>query len=504
MAAMETDLSETQLSMEQQLAELVDEVVFANDQVAKLTECCESLLEYTSQLENDVVLPAFGSLAHVLHDFKRTAAARARGLATSSTSAVSQNPRLAEAFSKMSPPSEATLERSARRALPSNPSPDSVDDAFVALTGFMNVKAELARRLEFCGRTLGEERHESVKPTAHSPRKRSEDSPTREHEGEHRERDPKSNIDALRQQLDLSEQRYGSLSLLHKQEVALLSAQLEEAKGRQRDLEAEVSLLHEHLKNAGESEALYQQAASERSMLQQRVHRLETQLDQNEVDRAAAAESYEALHRAIEASSRGEHSPADPQPIRVLEQEVKHLRRALDDATRALAEQHTEHERTVKDLRRKLAMAQKAAQQRRLELALHGGERDAADTPLHGSESTEGALSESIRKLKQRAAPEQGSRADVSGSITKLRAFELTITALNAELAQLEDKIVTAEARAADERSSLERKVAEERARFRSEQDECDSVLATVSAELEQCMKENAELRARLSASGRR
>ena len=195
-------------------------------------------------------------------------------------------------------------------------------------------------------------------------------------------------------------------------------------------------------------------------------------------------------------------SAANTQRAKVLETEVNRLRASLDeDATKSAAMQR-EHERTVKDLRRKLVVAQQQLQQMRLGAALNESQSFGLDD-ASPRQTLPNAIGDLIKGDQSDMRYGQPSPGRDSNARAKLRAFELTVSALNAELAQVEDKIIDAERRAAEDRAALERSMAEERLRFKSEQDECDSVLATVSAELEQCMQENTELRARLQTQYR-
>ncbi|RNF04764.1 uncharacterized protein Tco025E_07904 [Trypanosoma conorhini] len=82
--------------------------------------------------------------------------------------------------------------------------------------------------------------------------------------------------------------------------------------------------------------------------------------------------------------------------------------------------------------------------------------------------------------------------------IPQLKANEMTIGALNKELAILEENYRVLERRSEREREELQSELAVARRRHQAEQEECNTVLGRVTMELEQLVAENAQLKRRL------
>jgi predicted nucleic acid-binding Zn-ribbon protein len=214
------------------------------------------------------------------------------------------------------------------------------------------------------------------------------------------------------------------------------------------------------------------------------------------------------LQTALEAAGNPvalQHSAtANGQRVRLLEAEVRTLRDAVAEHKKQLEAQAARHDDTVRDLRKKLLYAQQQSHR-------HNGEGGGLQSLLHelagggdGHPRSASIGRSGLNSSEPGVIGSSGGAGKGGGASElpkgKLRAFEMTVAALNAELAQLEDKIVGMEARHTEERAALERRCAAERERFEAEQVECDNVLATISTELEQSMKENVELRTRLQS----
>jgi DNA repair exonuclease SbcCD ATPase subunit len=546
-----------QLSTEQQLAELVDEVVFLNKQADQWAACCEALLDYTVLLEKHVVLPAFGQLASLLEEYHAVADARARGeTVLGATVNAASHPQLAKLFAQMSRPSRATLDEAARQEAISGPPPTNVDDAYIALRTLIQRKDRLLDAIgeahsaaagvakvatspspppaghspsDIIGlrRQLADLRNErdalrrdmehgggSRSPSAQSATARYEQGTSSKVQNYGTDTEPSPLIASLREQLRLVEQRNASQAQLAKQEADVAASRVDVLNRQNMDLDRQVTELRAKLRSTQHADELYQQAANERALLQDRVKALEAIVKQNEADRAAVAESFEVLQNALEATGNPlalqQAAATHSQRTRVLETEVRTLREAVSEHKRELEEQRAQHDSAVRDLRKKLVYAQQQAQ-----TAKNSGSGGGTATSLlqeiinsAGLASRSGsAFGGGSRRAEDLSALVNDSRGAVGAdrspndgglSKAKLRAFEMTISALNAELAQVEEKILEADAKHSDERARLERQLSAERERFEGEQVECDNVLAQVSSELEQCMKENAELRARL------
>ncbi|EAN83299.1 hypothetical protein, conserved, partial [Trypanosoma cruzi] len=91
-----------------------------------------------------------------------------------------------------------------------------------------------------------------------------------------------------------------------------------------------------------------------------------------------------------------------------------------------------------------------------------------------------------------------GGDIDEEELIPQLKANEMTIGALNKELAILEENYRVLERRSEKEREELQAELASVRSRHQAEQEECNTVLGRVTMELEQLVAENAQLKKRL------
>ena len=268
------------LSLEQELAELVDEVVFANSRLDEWAKCCEALLGYTVLLEQSVVLPSFGTVARALDEFHAVADARSRGQAVTAPLVNSNdNPRLARLFETLQRPNDATLSEAERFELISGASPTDIDGAYAAMMGFTKRQSELMDLLSKARTALGnataedEPRPEGPPPSAVDELRR-ELEETRAQLGRAGQQLPgeaPSTVSDLRAQLALAEERNKSQAQLSRQELDLTVARLEAAQRQLREGEREIDELRMKLRSSAQSEQLYQQAVSERALLQERV-----------------------------------------------------------------------------------------------------------------------------------------------------------------------------------------------------------------------------------------
>ncbi|PWV22194.1 hypothetical protein C3747_1g384 [Trypanosoma cruzi] len=91
-----------------------------------------------------------------------------------------------------------------------------------------------------------------------------------------------------------------------------------------------------------------------------------------------------------------------------------------------------------------------------------------------------------------------GGGIDEEELIPQIKANEMTIGALNKELAILEENYRVLERRSEKEREELQAELASVRSRHQAEQEEYNTVLGRVTMELEQLVAENAQLKKRL------
>ena len=348
---------------------------------------------------------------------------------------------------------------------------------------------------------------------------------------------------ALQQEV-LSERQHSEGALRHaEQEKELFNAKIESSLRQLREAESDRDSLKSKCASAETIEPLYQTCLVERRLLQDRIHVLEEDAARSQQERVVVAQKFQVIQRALteaqqdvstlrrrlqvyegataavmdaplppETSSMERASPsryrslppiaAAPASLSTpdvsaiaLQEEAARLRQQLDVERRETREREAKQERELLAMRRRLLSGQSQA------APAAPPPRAAADAAtLPGPDAVFlSKLEKDEPNIKSAPPPTDGGTAAVSAQ-AKLRALELTVQALNTELATLEDKIVAVESEGVAERSQLESTLVGERQRAERDRQEADTVVAQLSNELQSSMAENAQLRQRLRA----
>jgi DNA repair exonuclease SbcCD ATPase subunit len=231
-----------------------------------------------------------------------------------------------------------------------------------------------------------------------------------------------------------------------------------------------------------EDAAKIQPHGNEMLHVMQRLQELEQLQVQQEQERLLVAKNFETIQRALEEAQQN----AKPnEEFVLLQMQNRHQSKTIESQQeeivalrKELREAKKEHEQSVTELKREL------------------------DEQIKLKSSSE--IDDFIRDLQRRSV-QSGETVDVQ-EITKkyqnkVKAFELTITALNSELAVLEDKVLAMERRAEEDAEASRHQLAAERRKHRDEMDECEGVISRMTAELEHLLEENKSLRAKIRAA---
>ena len=521
--------------LEAQLSELLDEVTFkeaqaaqAERQSAQWRQCCADVVGYAVALEQHVLLPAFGDLGNALAEFHEAKAKRDQGVALlRATVTPASHPQLAQAFRLMEAPGPTAAQQMRRQQLQSGPAPARLDDTYLALQALAGQTRDLETLIADAARQARNAAGGSASPAPASPTQRYEleDARRAQQRAEADAAAVRQELQRLRdggaagraespeQLLAISEQRNATGAALWEQERRLLESKLAAATQQVQQLEKEVTGLRAQGKTAGNFEALYSQGVEERRLLQERLDQMEGAQRQHDDERQQVALHFDRLQRALQQQQQGAPpgptaevaavsppSPLTSLPTQQLEDKVRRLESQRHLERQEAAAKAAKNDKIIAELRRRLL----ATQQQQ-----HAGV--ASPLPPSGVAAADGTLSRGASPQQQMLVTAATLGAEDSfmnphaheaavANQTKLKAFELTIAALNDELAQLEQKIV---ANDAGHQRALERQAAgfeEERRGYQSELKECDGVVGSLAQELEQAMNENAVLRQRLSA----
>lgn len=516
---------------ERHSAELETQLRSARESESSWMASCESLLAYTAHLEQKVFIPALGDLASALNEFKE--AEGFRGRAKVLLSSHKGTPRMQPLLDMLNRPTHSGVHDLIRsQQLEHPPVPDLLDDSYVLLVALLESKTELTAvlrdaqqraslttqssssdpRVTALERELAQLK-EQLAAAKQYPSLSSASSFTAAADKE----DLLSHIDRLRtanaaltkEVAMLSEHRALNHGL-NKEDERLVAARVETLTKQLQASEMENEQLRRKAGTSYNLEGLYNNSEKQQRLLQDRVRQLEDearafdeerrqvklhfQRIENELrkSRGGAADSMVAFAAAPTASSPG--SPALSRQLRELEEENHLLKEQLSTTQREAAMRQARLEKQVADLKRKVAILTQQPN------GFAGGDadgiflRDSLGATRSGS-----AMTDESQGLNR--DPEVSPRHASGVQETKLRVFEMTVKALNAELGQLEDKIIQLETNHAEERRTAENQIDEERRRMQEEKQEMDQVFARVTDELDQQMRENEELRRRLAAA---
>lgn len=223
----------------------------------------------------------------------------------------------------------------------------------------------------------------------------------------------------------------------------------------------------------------------------ERVKELEVIVDEHEAERQEVAHRFQVLQRAIESAKNVEQQR---------EQEV-----SLSDEVALLKLQRQHQAETIQSQQDELlALGRELRETKRdYEDQLARLKQQLSETVTIQSANDVDAF---IQKVDAGPAAHRGgghaaqdaSRADVQSYQTKLRAFEMTTSALNNELVNLEDKIVALERKSDDEAAENARQLGDLKRRHKAELDECHDIVSKLTSELDNLLRENTALKQRI------
>lgn len=456
--------------LRQQLAEVIDECVFVESQRSEaerlaeagrqreqaLVTALEEMIGYTLLLEQRVIAPALGSLTVILRDFHEASQRRAAGVSLSTVPSInSENqPRLAKLLASMKTPFPETVREAERTRLQLS-SPVSVDNAIVLLQALTEETESLRSLLRSTARPL---KASTSSPERRQPTSDSVTSPPlaslRQTIGGAPEKNHAEMI-ALQNELILVQQRAEAQVLAATSDRDVLQVRLDETTRQLRDAQMEVENAHLKCLSTSNIEQLYQQSVTERRLLQERLQQYEREAQKAAEEKMMVAQKFDVLQRAL---SQQQRRPGGSSPDRRFggdvsysdDSEVSYLRSQLDASRQELRNAEERFEAEINQLKKRLSSG--------------GGAGSVAVVPNQ----------------------------------SQLRALELTVQALNTELAGLEHRLLQQESESGSKQRDLEVEINQERQRVAREQQETDAIMAQLSKELEQTMTENAELRLRL------
>lgn len=460
------------------LAEVIDECLFVENEkkrveqeleasirissVELLLQSVQQMSSYVLQLEEQVVVPALGSLEEGLRQYTPTAVA-ARGDAVNSLDRAAQaannsvSPLIAKVFGAMRRGPDVNASVLRRQQIVSGPPLQSLDDAYILCASMLASKQQLQSSLDDVSRTQGAYMAQMKAPVFASA-------------------------------ADTAALAAANQSLVsYKAQVASMAQT--------------IRLLEDSSRKQGVDGA-------DTVRLTQKVRELESRCAQNDADRLEVAMRFETIQRALEAAAAPAVAAPNTVPqathdvvllqaqhqaktIQIAQEEIATARRDLREAKKELEESKRaneavalQHEEALHEKNDSIALLQTQLQIRSKEI--HADDTDAfirslqrgqqANTPFRNDDKQQSTLQYQ----------------------TKIRAFEMTISALNSELALLEDKIISIERRSDDDRHAAAAESADEKKRHREEMEECESVVQRMTTELEQLIGENGDLRRKL------
>jgi hypothetical protein len=220
----------------------------------------------------------------------------------------------------------------------------------------------------------------------------------------------------------------------------------------------------------------------------ERVRELEALVEEHEAERQEVAQRFQVLQRAIEAAKASE-------------QQREH-ECSMNDELALLRIQRQHQSETIQSQQDELLTLGKELRdvKRDYEEQIHRLKQQLNETvSLQGANDVDAFIQKvDADPTSRTVGGDSVSKADVQMYQTKLRAFEMTTSALNNELVNLEDKIVALERRSDDEAMENARQVADLKRRHKQELDECHDIVSKLTSELDNLLKENTALKQRI------
>lgn len=273
---------------------------------------------------------------------------------------------------------------------------------------------------------------------------------------------------------------------------------------------------HAALASIRESRELLDQAIRMRddgpmvSKMAQRVQELEHIIQQFEDEREEVAKRFAVLQRAIESAKDAErerdHTAVQHDELVMLQMQCQHQSATIQTQQdelltmgRELRELRRTHEDEIQQLKQQLARAMESKGSAQVDSFFH---RMTTTQPYHSADVPTSSSASSPDVSLQPAGNNGASTQQLQHAFqTKIRALDMTVAALNAEIASLEDKLVALQRKADDETADHARALAACRGHHQEELEECDAVVEKMAAELESLIQENTALRQRLRST---
>ncbi len=454
------------------LAEVVDECVFVEGEKARveqqiaesihlrdveeLLRLVEMLSMYALSLEQHVIAPALGSLDDGFKQFttsRQEALATAERLATESTATSSLSPLMSRVFSSLRQGPNFAAATLRRQQICTGPSLTSLEDAYVMCVGMLAAKQQLHANITDIQRTW----------------------------------------DSC-----ASKMKLGAATVSASSAAALATANqnLTASKAQVASMAESIRLLEDAARGASNS-------SGDVVRVTQRLRELEQLVVQHEAERGEVAQRFATIQAALDSSGK---LPADVVPRSTHELAVlqlQHQSKALQQAQEDLAASRKELssarkewdderrllEATAESLRAQLAEKQKGASVDDMDSFIRSLQRP----PGSSGGNTHNSVGGQFLGINQ-----QEQQLGAAQYHTKIRAFEMTISALNSELALLEEKIIAIERRSEDEKRDAASLLAQVTKKNREELEECEVVVQRLTAELEGLIHENGELKQKL------
>lgn len=490
-----------------QLAELIDEVVFAEAsksecdkellrvkaQLENTESCLQNLLAYATALESSVIVPSLLDLTRAIPEETLTQRAKAMAQLDATNNVSSRTAKLI--LSLKSPPATVVQRFQARReeilrAQHWDQQPTvSLEEAYVLLAMFLDVKHELKILLD-----------DTIERVAGS---RSSTS---------------SAVSASRQELS---------SL--REENQNLTSEISKLKDTIAAVQSDREVLMAKLQQAAPLRELQEQFHSERDSLRTKLRRVEVELQQEREESAQVKGTLEATKAALEQTFQEKNvierelgqyragkirlnqSSADTSgfqyPQKYWEEQAHKLRLELDEFSR-------QHSTIVTALENKISMLRMEAAEGTRGVNAYSStagsqlQRHQADQ-IEQLRKANDDMQQELQQLQQQflssnvgVAPPSTHSSSLVGSPSpgyafdgKIYAFEQTIRVLQSELAAVESKVASVEKHYREEREKLTESFNDERRRYQAEREECDALVLRMGGEMEQLVRENDELR---------
>jgi chromosome segregation ATPase len=526
-----------------QLAELIDEVVYAEkekssaeeslqksrDEISALHACIENLLGYASTLESNVVIPSLKTLTNALNESELQI--RSKALQELESRAATLPPRTSKLIASLKqPPANVAARLEARRdAILRVAKPIDLEEAYVLTALLLDAKEELSVLLsDTAGRLRIHNLTSSSSPGSTPSIARlvaqmngvSAPSPPRETYSQLSNNNNNSSSTANALLIQELQARVLELEL----ELSSARSDLISTKSTLQAVQNDRGVLLERVGEHAPFQRLQEKYHAERNSLQDKLRTAQLELRSKGEEIMMLSETLDITKRALE------HAEEDRNR---LDEEVSRLRVSFPSTSLAAGSERShsgrhsasatalhfwEDQAHQLQLRLDAAQREHGAEVNRLESQLSEARLELAANRTAGLQRN-GAHSEQLLQMQQAnellrnelAALQSKFLSSVSvqhdnyeesmALDNKILAFESTIDALHAELQLVESRVAQADERHAMERRQIVSQFDEERQRYQQEREACDDIVLQMTREMETIVRENNILRAAISRS---